>query len=99
MRIVSFLAAGRPGQQGQPGQPGARPTGTVESMVQAGEYVRVIEDRQGAKIGCIEEVAWRNGWISTDALRAVAEPLVKSGYGVYLNRIADDPRLVPKELA
>ena len=59
-------------------------TGTFESMVQATEFVRVIEDRQGYKIGCIEEIAWRAGWISDDQLAALAAPLVKSGYGVYL---------------
>lgn len=62
-------------------------TGTFESMMQASEYVRVIEDRQGFKIGCIEEIAWRNGWISDDDLREIARPLVKSGYGEYLNLI------------
>ncbi len=60
-------------------------TGTFESMVQATEFVRVIEARQGIKIGCIEEVAWRNGWISNDQLAALAAPLTKSGYGDYLN--------------
>jgi glucose-1-phosphate thymidylyltransferase len=59
-------------------------TGTFESMMQASEYVRVIEARQGQKIGCIEEVAWRNGWIDDAALVALAEPLRKSGYGDYL---------------
>jgi glucose-1-phosphate thymidylyltransferase len=59
-------------------------TGTVESMVQATEYVRVIEARQGYKIGCIEEAAWRQGWISDAELAALAEPLAKSGYGAYL---------------
>jgi len=59
-------------------------TGTIESMLQATEYVRVIEARQGFKIGCIEEVAWRNGWITDDQLAALAEPLAKSGYGNYL---------------
>lgn len=62
-------------------------TGTFESMMQASEYVRVIEDRQGFKIGCIEEIAWRNGWISEGQLAEVAQPLVKSGYGTYLERI------------
>ncbi|KQO62169.1 glucose-1-phosphate thymidylyltransferase RfbA [Curtobacterium sp. Leaf261] len=64
-------------------------TGTFESMMQASEYVRVIEDRQGHKIGCIEEIAWRNGWIDDDALAALAAPLAKSGYGVYLQRLLD----------
>ncbi|MGV8876251.1 MAG: glucose-1-phosphate thymidylyltransferase RfbA [Rhodoglobus sp.] len=59
-------------------------TGTFESMVQATEFVRVIEDRQGYKIGCIEEIAWRAGWISDDQLAALAAPLVKSGYGLYI---------------
>ena len=59
-------------------------TGTFESMMQAGEYVRVIEERQGLKIGCIEEIAWRAGWISDAQLAELAKPLTKSGYGVYL---------------
>ena len=59
-------------------------TGTVNSMMQASEYVRVIEERQGFKIGCIEEVAWRAGLIDDQQLTRLAEPLVKSGYGTYL---------------
>lgn len=59
-------------------------TGTVDSMIQASEYVRVIEQRQGFKIGCIEEIAWRNKWISDSDLHKLAEPLMKSGYGEYL---------------
>ncbi|SFS14073.1 Glucose-1-phosphate thymidylyltransferase [Agrococcus baldri] len=59
-------------------------TGTFESMMQASEYVRVIEDRQGFKIGCIEEIAWRAGWIDDAQLDALAQPLLKSGYGEYL---------------
>lgn len=59
-------------------------TGTFASLVQAAEYVRVIEERQGFKIGCVEEVAWRNGFLTDDQLRALAEPLLKSGYGQYL---------------
>lgn len=60
-------------------------TGTFESMMQASEYVRVIEDRQGFKIGCIEEIAWRAGWIDDTALAELAKPLAKSGYGEYLS--------------
>ncbi|MFC9559096.1 glucose-1-phosphate thymidylyltransferase RfbA [Agromyces sp. NPDC056965] len=62
-------------------------TGTFESMMQASEYVRVIEDRQGFKIGCIEEIAWRAGWIDDEQLAALASPLVKSGYGAYLRSL------------
>jgi glucose-1-phosphate thymidylyltransferase len=66
-------------------------TGTIESMMQASEYVRVIEDRQGFKIGCIEEIAWRAGWIDDSAISALAKPLVKSGYGEYLARLIQTP--------
>jgi len=62
-------------------------TGTFHSMMQASEYVRVIEERQGLKIGCIEEIAWRAGWISDSELSTLAEPLRKSGYGTYLDRL------------
>jgi glucose-1-phosphate thymidylyltransferase len=58
-------------------------------MMQASEYVRVIEDRQGLKIGCIEEIAWRSGWIDDDRLREIAAPLAKSGYGTYLQQLLD----------
>ncbi len=59
-------------------------TGTFDSLVAAAEYVRVIEQRQGMKIGCLEETAWRAGFIDDDQLERLAEPLVKSGYGGYL---------------
>jgi glucose-1-phosphate thymidylyltransferase len=59
-------------------------TGTFSSLMQAGQFVQVIEERQGLKIGCIEEVAYRNGFITKEELRKIAEPLVKSGYGNYL---------------
>jgi glucose-1-phosphate thymidylyltransferase len=59
-------------------------TGTFNSLMQAGQFVQVIEERQGLKIGCIEEIAWRQGFISSEQLRLLAEPLVKSGYGEYL---------------
>ncbi|HEY2645206.1 MAG TPA: sugar phosphate nucleotidyltransferase, partial [Galbitalea sp.] len=66
-------------------------TGTFQSMMQASEYVRVIEDRQGFKIGCIEEVAWRAGWIDDEQLAKLAAPLAKSGYGGYLSRLLAEP--------
>jgi glucose-1-phosphate thymidylyltransferase len=59
-------------------------TGTFNSLMQAAEFVRVIEERQGLRIGSPEEVAWREGYIDDEQLRRVAEPLVKSGYGAYL---------------
>lgn len=59
-------------------------TGTHASLMQASQYVQVIEDRQGLKIGCIEEIAWRMGYITDEQLKKVAEPLRKSGYGDYL---------------
>ena len=59
-------------------------TGTHESLLQASQYVHVIEQRQGLKVGAIEEIAWRMGYISADQLRVIAEPLRKSGYGEYL---------------
>lgn len=63
-------------------------TGTFDTMMQASQYVRVIEDRQGFKIGCIEEIAWRAGWITDDQLAKIAAPLAKSGYGEYLNNLS-----------
>jgi glucose-1-phosphate thymidylyltransferase len=62
-------------------------TGTFESLNDAGEYVRVVEKRQGLKIGCPEEIAWRMGFITKDKLMALAEELKKSGYGEYLSKI------------
>jgi glucose-1-phosphate thymidylyltransferase len=62
-------------------------TGTFQSMVQASEYVRVIEERQGFKIGCVEEAAWRLGLIDDERLIELAQPLLKSGYGGYLTRL------------
>ena len=59
-------------------------TGTFASLMQAGQFVQVLEERQGLKVGCIEEIAWRQGFISKDELKAIAEPLRKSGYGDYL---------------
>ncbi len=59
-------------------------TGTFNSLMQAGQFVQVIEERQGLKVGCIEEIAWRQGFISEQQLKDLAEPLIKSGYGEYL---------------
>jgi glucose-1-phosphate thymidylyltransferase len=62
-------------------------TGTFASLMQAGQFVQVIEERQGMKIGCIEEVAYRMGYINASQLEKIARPLVKSGYGQYLLNI------------
>ena len=65
-------------------------TGTCDSLHEASSYIRTLEHRQALKVGCPEEVAWRQGWISGDQLAALAEPLRKSGYGDYLLRLLDD---------
>ncbi len=65
-------------------------TGTFASLMQAGQFVQVIEERQNLKIGCIEEIAFRMGFINKEQLKKLAEPLVKSGYGQYLMRISED---------
>lgn len=62
-------------------------TGTFRSLQDAGEFVRVMEDRTGTKVGCIEEIAWRNGWITDEDLSKLAQQLLKSGYGDYLLRL------------
>jgi len=67
-------------------------TGTVDSLMAAGEFVQVVEKRQGLKIGCIEEIAWRQGFISTDHLLSLAKPLAKSGYGKYLIELIEHER-------
>ncbi len=64
-------------------------TGTFSSLMQAGQFVEVIEERQGMKIGCIEEVAWRQGFIDTEQLLKIAEKFKKSGYGSYLEKITN----------
>ena len=68
-------------------------TGTFASLRAATEFVSVVEERQGLKVGCIEEVAWRNGWLDDEGLLRAAEPLESSGYGVYLRGLLteDDP--------
>jgi glucose-1-phosphate thymidylyltransferase len=64
-------------------------TGTFSSLLQAGQFVQVLEERQGLKVGCIEEIAFNNGWINENELRMLAEPLVHSGYGDYLLRLIE----------
>jgi glucose-1-phosphate thymidylyltransferase len=65
-------------------------TGTFASLMQAAQFVQVVEERQGLKVGCPEEVAWRMGFIDDEQLRALSEPLVKSGYGRYLLALLDE---------
>ena len=64
-------------------------TGTCDSLHEAGSYIRTLEHRQGLKVGCPEEVAWRMGWISGDQLSELAQPLLKSGYGDYLLQLLE----------
>ena len=65
-------------------------TGTHASLMQASAFVHTVEERQGLKIGCPEEVAWRQGWIDDTQLRTLAEPLAKTGYGAYLLRLVGE---------
>ena len=65
-------------------------TGTVASLHEAGSYIRTLEERQGLKVGCPEEVAWRQGWINDQQLERLAQPLEKSGYGAYLMQLLQD---------
>ena len=67
-------------------------TGSFNSLADAGTYVRVLEERQGTKVGCLEEFAWRNGWIDDDKLIKLATELLKSGYGQYLMGLVSNPR-------
>jgi glucose-1-phosphate thymidylyltransferase len=67
-------------------------TGTVTSLLDAGNFIRVLEERQGLKIACVEEIAWRQGFINDEQLAALARPLEKSGYGIYLRRVLDHGR-------
>ncbi|MDT0500416.1 MULTISPECIES: glucose-1-phosphate thymidylyltransferase RfbA [unclassified Halomonas] len=64
-------------------------TGTHDSLLEAAQYVQTIEHRQGLKIACLEEIAWRQGWITTDVLAAHGHALAKTGYGNYLQRLAE----------
>ena len=67
-------------------------TGTHDSLAEASIFVEVIEKRQGVKIACLEEIAFRNGWISTEKLRQVAEPMARNPYGRYLLKVADSKK-------
>ncbi len=65
-------------------------TGTHDSLIDAAQFIQTLEKRQGLKISCPEEIAWRQGWIDAEQLRRLAAPLAKSGYGQYLQRIVDE---------
>ncbi|MHB8187639.1 MAG: glucose-1-phosphate thymidylyltransferase RfbA [Dermatophilaceae bacterium] len=70
-------------------------TGTFQGLLEASQFVHVVEARQGLKIGCIEEIAWRNGWLTNAELSDLADPLVKSGYGAYLHMVLAEGRTRP----
>ena len=65
-------------------------TGTHESLLEASQFIATLERRQGLKVACPEEIAWRHGWIDADQVRVLARPLAKNGYGQYLLRLLDD---------
>ena len=65
-------------------------TGTHQSLLDAGNFIRVIEDRQGLKVACLEEIAYRLGYIDAEQVLALAAPLIKSGYGAYLETMLSD---------
>jgi glucose-1-phosphate thymidylyltransferase len=67
-------------------------TGTHESLLEASQFIATLEHRQGLKIACPEEIAWRHGWIDSAALETLAQPLLKNGYGQYLQRILKEKR-------
>ena len=83
----AYLQQGRLGVTVLPRGTAWLDTGTFESLNDAATYVRVLEERQGTKVNCLEEIAWRNGWIDDDELLRLAEPLIKSGYGSYLTQL------------
>ena len=70
-------------------------TGTHDSLLDAGMFVQTIERRQGLKIACLEEIAWRNGWMSAEAVRRAADQLGKTEYGMYLSEIASKSKGSP----
>ena len=67
-------------------------TGTFQGLLDASQFVAVVEARQGHKIGCVEEIAWRNGWLSDPQFSDLADPLVKSGYGIYMHSVLAEGR-------
>jgi len=67
-------------------------TGTFQGLLEASQFVHVVEARQGHKIGCVEEISWRNGWLTNAQFAALADPLVKSGYGVYMHSVLAEGR-------
>jgi glucose-1-phosphate thymidylyltransferase len=70
-------------------------TGTFQGLLEASQFVHVVEARQGHKIGCVEEIAWRNGWLTDEQFCDLADPLVKSGYGTYLHSVLAEGRARP----
>jgi glucose-1-phosphate thymidylyltransferase len=70
-------------------------TGTFQGLLEASQFVNVVEARQGHKIGCVEEIAWRNGWLTDAEFSDLADPLVKSGYGVYMQNVLAEGRSHP----
>ena len=64
-------------------------TGTHDSLLEAGQFVQTVEHRQGLKIACLEEIAYRQGWITTEKLKNVGSAMKKTGYGQYLLKVAD----------
>jgi glucose-1-phosphate thymidylyltransferase len=65
-------------------------TGTHESLLEASHFIQTLEKRQGLKVACLEEIAWRNGWISATQLAALAQPMGSSSYGNYLRKLAGE---------
>jgi glucose-1-phosphate thymidylyltransferase len=82
-----YLRQGRLGAKVLPRGTAWLDTGTFDSLLQASQFVQIVEARQGFKIGCIEEIAWRRGFIDNIQLLKLAEPIAKSGYGEYLKRL------------
>jgi glucose-1-phosphate thymidylyltransferase len=70
-------------------------TGTFQGLLEASQFVQVVEARQGHKIGCVEEISWRNGWLTDGQLSDLADQLVKSGYGTYLHAVLAEGRAAP----